>query len=835
MLFRVARKDLIVAKCSRRVTRSQYRSGSTGNGNPFGTQHAFDADVVTLWLSPEPHPITIMPATLHNSSLLKQKAWKPLSVPRKTRSASAITLSASYSYEESSELSATNEVDSRREECSDHVNTLHQQLVPVESITESTCAGDKRLYTIAAQAASSVNWAELDLELAAAKQIGKYEGAWKQKKLPHGYARSNALNLYTCLTFRDQRHQTRWGPKGFAILAEDTLLCSIQELRLVFRIASTKIFRDIMRCIYRRKFVEGELLRTLNFQHEASTPSSVFDDKELSVKTMTFNSGRMFSKSESWCILELLQARDRSKDEQSVTRIVSSTASTISASPPPAFTRTLVSLERSSATPDNDLASSRSARQQHVPNVIINYSFEEDPGGRSTRVVMHGEYLPPDAPDAYKHVNHERRLARHLMLRLAANCHRVLLIVQRRRLGMQIVINSTRLPLDKVANVPRCACCRRSFSRCFKRSRRRLCRLCGFLVCKKCAHTQEREHCARDDSRSQIERVQVCNRCLLRVDQAQSTAITEEDLQPARVISELHPSRSRVNSTPSGNYFDKDTQLTRKTRSASLSDLLNEILADTSAGELPNAARICNASVGHTRNHLTMLKGCEEDEDAEESSGKDAELNKKRWIMTEDDFPLANADSRNYRNEFPDDPNKAFMPPCPPNERERLQLLCEQQLNELGDVPELEIICSLASKELGCAASMVTVVDKTKLHVLASNHPAVPSGASFPREQGFCAQTILDTKPLVSRHVLADVRFSAMTTFRAMGINFYCGFPLFEPGGKTVIGAVCCVDQQARDLTKSQYNVMSKLASTASRVVQRAAEQRAVRENTIDD
>jgi hypothetical protein len=149
-------------------------------------------------------------------------------------------------------------------------------------------------------------------------------------------------------------------------------------------------------------------------------------------------------------------------------------------------------------------------------------------------------------------------------------------------------------------------------------------------------------------------------------------------------------------------------------------------------------------------------------------------------------------------------------------------------------VPELGIICSLASKELSCAVSMITVVDKAQLHVLASTHPAVPGSQSYPRSQGFCAQTILDRKPLVSRHVQADVRFSAMSSVRKMGINFYCGFPLMGSDGKTVIGSVCCADPHARDLTRSQYAAMNSLASTASRVVQRAAERRALPEDAVE-
>ncbi|KAG2789908.1 hypothetical protein PC129_g6685 [Phytophthora cactorum] len=819
-----------------------------------------------------------MPATRNYRTPRKQKSREDLAASMAVNgasSASVAMLNASYSYE-SGESSAVYEYNSQRSEepswdgYGDHPSSLRRRPPAVESMMESARLSDKRLHEVAAAAASGVNWGELDMELAAASLSEKHESVWKRKKLPRGYTNSDAMKLFTRLTIRDRRHQTRWGPKGFAVLAEGTLPCTVQEMRLVFRVASTDMFRDMMRCIYRREFVEGELLRTIKIQRGAGNPARAFENKELSVKTATFESGSMFSKNESWCFLEFLHPRDRAKEEQSARRTASSTASAVSATPPPAFTRTLVSIARSSVVLDNAVAPPPRS-PPHVPNVVINYSFEEDPSGRATRVVFHGEYLPPDTHDASKRAGHERRLASLWMLRLAASCHRFLLVVRRRRLGMQVIINSTRLPLETVANVPRCACCRRSFSMFFKRTRKRLCCLCGFLVCEKCAHAQEREHRARGDSRPQIEQVRVCERCIIRVDRARYTAVTEEDLRPARVISDSSSPVGRANSTPGGSLRGVGSRRARptlKTRPASLNDLLLETLADATAGgeaqrkrkasvlsvmkdivdeerarRRSSAARIRSASAGVTRRGLPLLGERDEEaedgeaEEAEDEPVDDAERLKRMWGEAprwEDDYPLANADTRSYQIEFPQDPMEAIIPPIPSNEYKRLQLIREQQLNELGDVPELGIICSLASKELACAVSMITVVDKAQLHVLASTHPAVPGGMSYPREQGFCAQTILDPHPLVSRHVQADVRFSAMSSVRKMGVNFYCGFPLMGSDGKTVIGSVCCADPQARDLTRSQYAAMSSLASTASRVVQRAAEHRAVREDSAD-
>ncbi|KAE8908187.1 hypothetical protein PF005_g20860 [Phytophthora fragariae] len=770
-------------------------------------------------------------------------------------SASVAMMNTSFSYE--SEVSSVPY----------DLNSQRRRKPPtVEAMRESARMSDKRLHEFAAAGASSVNWGELDMELAAASLSEKHDSVWQRKKARRGYWHSDGMKMFTRLTVRDRRHQTRWGPKGFAVLAEGSLNCTVQELRLVFRAASSDIFQDMMRCIYRRNFVDGELLRIIKIQRGEMNPAKAYESRELTVKTTTFESGKLFSKNEAWCFLDMLQPRDRAKEEQAARRTASSTASAVAANttPPPAFTRTIVSVARSSIALDN-VFTPTPRTPQHVPNVVINYSFEEDSSGRTTRVVFHGEYLPPDSHDAFKRAGHERRLARVWLLRLAASCHRFLLVVRRRRLGMQVIINSTRLPLETVANVPRCACCRRSFSKFFKRTRRRLCCLCGFLVCDKCAHAQEREHRARGDARPQIEQVRVCERCIIRVDQARYTAVTEEDLRPARVISDSSSPLSRANSTPGGSLRGtRRTRPTLKTRPASLNDLLLETLADATAGgeaqrkrkasvlsvmkdivdeerarRRASSARHRSSSAEPT---LPLLGERNEDsendgEDDEEELVDSVERLKQMWGDTprwEDDYPLANADSRSYQIEFPDDPSEVIIPPIPTNEYQRLQLIREQQLNELGDVPELGIICSLAAKELSCAVSMITVVDKAQLHVLASTHPAVRGGTSAPREQGFCTQVILDKNPLVSRHVQADVRFSAMTTVRKMGINFYCGFPLMGADCNTVIGSVCCADPQARDLTRSQYKAMSSLASTASRVVQRAAESRALRENSIE-
>ncbi|KAJ0403458.1 hypothetical protein P43SY_001566 [Pythium insidiosum] len=179
---------------------------------------------------------------------------------------------------------------------------------------------------------------------------------------------------------------------------------------------------------------------------------------------------------------------------------------------------------------------------------------------------------------------------------------------------------------------------------------------------------------------------------------------------------------------------------------------------------------------------------------------------------------LAQADGRRYPlfpEESPETPMEVL--PTPTTEAARLRAIRETQVREVGSSEELNLICSIAAKELDCAVSMVTIVDENELFVAAANLATLEQ-QTFPRSDAFCAHTILDDQPTIIPHPEADVRFHQSPAVRAMGTRFYCGFPLVAEDD-TIIGAVCCIDQKSRELTESQYAVMKKLATTASKVL----------------
>ncbi|KAG1705759.1 hypothetical protein DVH05_003509 [Phytophthora capsici] len=153
--------------------------------------------------------------------------------------------------------------------------------------------------------------------------------------------------------------------------------------------------------------------------------------------------------------------------------------------------------------------------------------------------------------------------------------------------------------------------------------------------------------------------------------------------------------------------------------------------------------------------------------------------------------------------------------PIPPNEEHRLEAIRKEQLLEADDSEELSLICNLATQELSCMTSLVSIVDQELQYVLASSSPEFQN-TEHPREHSLCQYLLMGDRPLILQHIEADPRFSHLEPVISLGIKFYAGFPIFSPDGLSVVGSLCCLDVCPREVTQSQYSTLLHLTRTAS-------------------
>ena len=170
--------------------------------------------------------------------------------------------------------------------------------------------------------------------------------------------------------------------------------------------------------------------------------------------------------------------------------------------------------------------------------------------------------------------------------------------------------------------------------------------------------------------------------------------------------------------------------------------------------------------------------------------------------------------------------------PIPSNETERVSVIEQLRLHAIVDVPELNVICALAAAELDCPHSVVTLVERDVVRLLATNAPETWAvGSGNPREQTFCQHFVMEDKPLLVQHAEADARFHLIAPVKQMSLQFYTGFPISvtvrgREHEKVVVGALCCMDETSHQMTRSQYWRLMKLANAASAILGTHANER---------
>ncbi|TMW59565.1 hypothetical protein Poli38472_004634 [Pythium oligandrum] len=585
---------------------------------------------------------------------------------------------------------------------------------------------------------------------------------------------------------------TRQESQRYAVLSVGVLPCSPVELLPLMQSTSEVEYNAKMAAMFEEQYKCGSYIYQVDLDGERLAVKNDLRESELkhlSVKTATFRSSKWLASPEEWCFLDIMNHQENTE----------------------VYEKVMASLH-----PDDVVGGKVSGRVKQLNNMVAGYMLKADEVGNngaanSTRVHFYAEVvtprrfgfaLPSPGPNASERATKKR------VLQLAKSCQRFEQLIRRKRLGIQVLADRNRFWPPSAS---RCTCCDKVLILA------KLCRLCGHAVCESCSGKHEREGRTRNGM-LRVESVRVCERCVARVDAANYTTVATVGV------------KGTVIPDPEG----------AKPAGAVLTDLLQDALVNAPSHERKmsvmnvikavlnqDSERISADRVSNPPAVLTPVSS-----EQEYVYALQTELKVDQIPLDQCDF--ANSEERSYQIQPGSDPSVQMTYPIGDKEEQRVKVIRESGVRELGTVDELNIICSIAAKEIGCFASLITILDKDDQYVAAANLEMLEKMV-LPREHSFCTHTVLENKPFVVPHPEADVRFHKNIPVEQFGVRYYCGFPMVGEDNETIIGSVCCLDQQARELTESQYAMLKRLAQTASKVVKVQTEARRKRSMAIPE
>ncbi|KAL4116414.1 hypothetical protein PRIC2_011868 [Phytophthora ramorum] len=670
----------------------------------------------------------------------------------------------------------------------DHRSLLDGSQSPRRNVRQT----DRRLTEVVARDTKTINWHLLRCSVV----------NWDKSPGNLGFA------VYTTRTHALQR-----------VMASGTIPCSVHELRQILRPDASATYAATMHELFCDDFVHGAVVHRVP---DNDADSNKYDENDtrsdrrrghrrrpkvsdVTVKTALFAKRHVLACNEQWCYVDCTQELNGH-----------------------GFCVTMSSLD-----PEDVFAGKTHARSGHVNqihDVRAGYTVVPSATKKEVRVSFYAHFVsgscsPETSPSflfttvssatsrVKRGVSSRAQMKRLTMMAHATS--RLAVLVRRRRLGAQKMTN-------KVVYVPRntrCVCCAATMrlsthlGLSSKKRVRRHCELCGYFVCEGCSSEQE----AQRSQGNAFAIVRVCANCMERVDDALYDSIPADNsdtLEP-----KVHPN------TPG-------TEAATKV----LARLLRDTLVNASELELPAVKNIIMHLVDdEVTSPSEQLDGPKHGRRLTMESSQEEYL---LALQTQLQIPqrplssclLAGASGRAYPLAYSDSNAGVPLFPLPDNELERLGAVSRARLAGVRNLPELELICNLASRELRCETTLVTLITHDTQYILASNNPVFRNGAG-PRDQALCAHTIMGSLPMLVPHAAADVRFSRSQLVLRGGLRFYFGFPLFAPDGLSAIGAVCCVDREPRRVCQSQYETLEKLSRSATRII---ANRMTTDENVLD-
>ncbi|MBU9832695.1 EAL domain-containing protein [Rahnella sp. FC061912-K] len=151
------------------------------------------------------------------------------------------------------------------------------------------------------------------------------------------------------------------------------------------------------------------------------------------------------------------------------------------------------------------------------------------------------------------------------------------------------------------------------------------------------------------------------------------------------------------------------------------------------------------------------------------------------------------------------------------NEKKRLSAL--QNLNIADSNPDevLDLITRLTQQIFDIPMCLITLVDEHRQWFKSKTNMAISQTA---RDIAFCDHTIRSASVMVVNDAEQDPRFSDNPLVTAeKGMRFYAGAPLITRKG-FAIGSLCLIDNQPRDFTVQEIEMLSDLAAIVIDIIE---------------
>ncbi|OWZ21797.1 hypothetical protein PHMEG_0003600 [Phytophthora megakarya] len=599
------------------------------------------------------------------------------------------------------------------------------------------------------------------------------------------------------------------------VLALARLDASVEEVASILGATRDNTHTATMKGLYNDSFIAGSVAYVQRPQ--------IHDNEKiyqhLAVKTSSFVHSDLLGKNEQWCFAETFRC---SPDGASFS-----------------LTQASLTAQQAKSLPARLALNDNNRRVAQLRDVNTAYLVERLPGSHGIRVVFHALYQLDSKAEEENHKQGEapaasQKAVRSRLLLLARGISRLSQLVRRRRFGAQVFAD--RSAFDE--RNPRCTCCTRKFTLFIPRSR---CYLCGYYVCLVCLSSEKME-----THNGKLASIMICTRCRKSVVACDYDKMLTVLPGPERVLSDslLKEPIPLSPSTASTSSESWRSSTSSESSSQMLADLLGQVVDDDPDDIFPgrrHAALVVLEQLLSASHKETQIQVDKNAESLRSSTSEAATL-----AMDISNYPIdpsactfASATARPYPMipaivELDNNSTKlsdSITYPIPENEDVRLAAIDHFSLHDVANVPELNVICTLAAAEMGVPHSVITLVERQIVTLLATNSPENwDVGSGNPREQTFCQHFVMEDQPLLVRHAEADMRFYHIAPVVMRSLRFYAGFPISvskvvksekaEEPENVVVGALCCLDATPHQMTRSQYWRLMKLATAASEILQ---------------